>query len=453
MKRFGKFFVYAAILLSLAIGGCGFDLPLDADGGAAVDPTLSPPPAGRVWVKIPVPDDTARTLTGTDNPIFINYYEVYFYERTKDYLFTGTAKKGEQLVVSVIPGVTYEVLLVAGDSVTKTLLASSYNGSASIESGKINQVDLVLDYVKSDPAKGAPSDFTFTHTDVDPPIYDGFPSVSLYYVVDAVTVDGTNSGSNYAIDDTVKVLPTGIPINGSTGEVVLKITAVTGGSVTAAEVVQNGFWGVEPTGSDLSATNVSASGTDTLKFDLTFKQEGDATIPENIPWLTYEGAGATRTNDLKFKITTRGLEPIISAGGSGGSGEAHFSLEKAEFQLDPLINPSYKYEPIGSVKDETTAFASPFVLDTTPEAATASDSITLEYTLNKGALPTVNTYGMVYYRLSYKPFGGKGNAWSIRNGLDLIELDEGPRTRGSGVLVKIGDPGLFTSWVTVQVNN
>ncbi|MDR2785708.1 MAG: hypothetical protein LBB83_07320, partial [Treponema sp.] len=151
MKKFGKFFVYAAILLVLVIGGCEFGLPPDEE--AAADPTASPPPAGKVWVKIPLPDDSERTLTGTNNLTFIDYYEVFFVTREESSPFKptfeamGTAKPGEVLAVSVYPDETYSVLLLAGHYKTRALMASAYSGAFTVKANEVNTLDLTLLYI------------------------------------------------------------------------------------------------------------------------------------------------------------------------------------------------------------------------------------------------------------------------------------------------------------------
>jgi hypothetical protein len=166
------------------------------------------------------------------------------------------------------------------------------------------------------------------------------------------------------------------------------------------------------------------------------------------------GAGGIRTNPLGFKITTDGLKPLIDAGGTGGTGTANFSLKKAEFQLDPISNPGYGYPLFAPVRDTTAAYngTTPITLGTTGVTWTG-DSITLEYSLGENELPKESTYGRVYYRLIYVPFGdeNKGSSWFIGNGLDITDLDKGVRTRGAGVLVKIGTPGKFVSTVNVPV--
>jgi hypothetical protein len=451
MKKFGKFFVYAAILLVLVMGGCNIpvDVPVE---DAAVDPTSAPPPAGKVWVKIPLPDDSARTLGGTANSIFINYYEVYFLRRAvvadgvQEYLFSGTAKKGEQLVVSVVPDITYDVLLLAGDRTTMTLLASAYD-TFSIVSGQINQVDLALDYIESDPNTSASSHVKFTYTDKDVFEYDGVSAAGKYYEATTVAVNSGTENINYAVGDQLLV-------GASSNCIIVRVTKVDSNNSNAVETVA-----VEHKGRFASEDSVTApvlkriTGTGT-GATFTFVPTRGTDIPENVPWLTYLG---NRTNDLKFQIKTGNLGNLIAAGDTDAAGFGNFKLAKAKLVLDPLDQSVYKnFDPFTAVIDATTYndLFTPDDDDGTDLDAN-STGIAVTYTLDRTVLPekqnTPDTYGMLYYELNYYAFTTKGSRWIIRNGIDINAVDKGARTRGAGVLVKIGNPGPFVSTVPVQI--
>jgi hypothetical protein len=445
MRKFGQFFVYAAVLLVLVIGGCNIpvDLPVEE---AAVDQTSSPPPEGRVWVKIPLPDDGARTLTAADNPIFMNYYEVYFLRRAdgsdKEYLFSGSARKGEQLVVSVVPDITYDVLLLAGDSTTMTLLASAYK-TFSIVSGQINQVDLTLGYILSDP--GTPATFNFKFTYTDNTNFDGVSSADPYYEVPTAAVN--SGGSGYAIGDQLLV-------GSASPYIIVRVTGVdTGNSnaVTAVAVEYRGRFDTSTGVIGASSDIITGSGSGAT-FDFTPVLGTD--IPEDGPWLTYIG---NRTNALKFQIKTGGLGYLIAAGDTTAAGYANFKLAKAKLVLDPLDQSVYKeFAPFTPVIDNTTN-ASSFAPTKDGSAAldAVSTDIVVTYTLPAADLPekkgVTDTYGMLYYELEYYAFTNRGRKWTIRNGIDINTVDKGVRTRGSGVLVKIGNPGEFVSKVDVSV--
>jgi hypothetical protein len=453
MKKFGKFFIYAAILLILAIGGCGFDLPLDADGNAAVDPTLSPPPAGKVWVKIPLPADSARTLNGANNLAYIDYYEVVFLKRNKtngkienDYSATGSAKLGETLAVSVYPDVTYEVLLLAGHYKTRTLMASSY-GETAIVSGKVNRVDLALTYIKSNPL----DDFEFNYSGG---MADTKPKVtSAYFELPAkenITI--TAGSSDHVVGN--RFIGTGA---GGDLAAVIRVTGIgAGGVITEITVENKGRFASETqTVTWASLTVVSGTpngGAFTFPSGKLVAQTDN--IPDTIPWLSYIKDG---TNDLKFNIKTDGLTPLIAAGGPTGDGNTKFALVKADLKLIPFTG------TFVTVSDKTADYTPPtpdttFVVGSVTGVTVTADDITLPYVFANADLPSVgindsvNAYGLLYYELQYTAFGGNlGSTWKIRNGVTLNELDRGILSSGAGVLVKIGNPGKFTPRVDVQI--
>jgi hypothetical protein len=224
--------------------------------------------------------------------------------------------------------------------------------------------------------------------------------------------------------------------------------------VKAAKFVRGGPWTAVPTTiSNLTAENVvSSNGTGSLAFDLTF--EKGVTVPANIPWLTY--LGNRTTNDLKFQIKTGGLGNLIKAGSTTASGSSNFALQRAELVLESVDTNVYKtYTSFTPVKSDVTtsipiAGAAPSLTDT-------DTFIIVTHTLDRTKLPeaqsVTNTYGMLYYELTYQAFTSKGGKWFIRNGLDIIGIDKGVRTRGAGILVKIGNPGPFVSMVDVNVNH
>jgi hypothetical protein len=460
MKKLGKKFVYAALLLVLAISGCAFDVPLNT--GTAEDPavaSLPPPPDGHVWVKIPLSRSSARTLTAAADSALMNYYEVYFYRAAgagvQEYLFTGKAGKDEYLVVSVVPNVTYQVLLLAGDSATRTLMASSYT-TAQIVSGQINLVDLPLTYVESDPVASATSDFKFTHTDAT--TVDAVAAAGDWEVT-GVTAGG---GTGFAAGDllSMTIAASGGPNDEDIEKVYIRVTNVgAAGAITEAEVVQGGRWVADPSSYTVSNITIETGVGVTTGVTVAIGASNTISdIPKDIPWITYAiGAGGVpRTNPLEFEITTRGLGPLIAAKTAGGGANPELTLmKKAALRLFPLDSGKYDYPIFRGVENVITVFA------TTDITATADD-ITITYSLDQDKLPLFtaengdkanpNTYGALYYILDYYAFGDKGSKWTIRNGIDTSEVDRGEFTKGSGILVKIGNPGQFVSKVSVGVN-
>jgi hypothetical protein len=341
---------------------------------------------------------------------------------------------------------------LAGDQNTKSLLASAYDSAVPIVAGQINQVNLTLTYVISNSVNSAAAgsaDFKFTYTDSDTMgtttvAADGF---------EIATIEVTNPGTGYVAGDllTTEVNQT-FPDTSDLTTVYIKVLELDDqplGTIKKAVIVQGGRWSDNPATSGFTTTSVISVSGSGAQFKFTFKKAVD--IPAGVPWLTYlPGSSGARTKDLKFEITTKGLAPLIRAGG----GTSSFKLGKAQLQLVPLSDGErYTYAPFAKIVDATPTYASSF---TVPTADVKSDTITLKYTLGFNGLPTLfshSTYGMLYYILDYYPFGDKGNKWTIRNGIDTSEPDQGEITRGSGVLVKIGNPGIFVpSKVPVQMD-
>jgi hypothetical protein len=377
---------------------------------------------------------------GVNNLAYIDYYEVFFLKRNKtngnideDYSATGSAGLGETLAVSVYPDVNYEVLLLAGQYKTRTLMASSYNKAVPIVSGKINRVDLTLEYVKSNPL----ADFEFNYyggtVDTKP-----VTTPATYYELPPVkNITISTAGAGYAVG--ARLIGTGA---GGDLAAVLRVTGVDGsGGITDIAVENKGRF-ASATQSISWAVIGSGSNAD---FTLGLVAQTD-NIPDTIPWLSYINDG---TNNLKFKIKTDGLTPLIDAGGTAGSGSTNFELAKAELKLVP-----YSGDTFVPVSDETTAYGASFILDATTGATVYTAYISLEYAFPNANLPSpdTNAYGLLYYQLQYRAFGGdSGSTWTIRNGVGLAELDKGVLSSGGGLLVKIGNPGKFTPKVNVQV--
>jgi hypothetical protein len=156
-----------------------------------------------------------------------------------------------------------------------------------------------------------------------------------------------------------------------------------------------------------------------------------------------------RTKDLAFQIKTSGLKHLLAAGDSNAAGSANFGVAAAELWLYPVDYKKYGFPPFTPVGD--TSFSG----TTDLTAVDVDGSIQVKYSLDKAALPekqgVTDTYGMLYYRITYRAFGDKGSPWIIGNGIDINEVDNGPRSLGAGVLVKIGNPGPFVTKVDVQV--
>jgi hypothetical protein len=451
MRKFGKFFVFAAVLLVLAIGGCEFDIPTDAGTEAAVDPTASPPPEGKVWVKIPLSADSARTLTGTNNSAYIDYYEVFFLKRNKgngtvesDYSASGSAKLGETLAVSVYPDVTYEVLLLAGHYKTTTLMASSYNGAVPIVSGQVNRVDLTLTYITSNPT----ADYKFNYNGTYATGTAFSPKVTPaagYYELPPQEQITTASGTDYAIGDRLVLSD---PKDGSSGSLtliwapVITVTGIgTGGAITNISVENKGWFDASTAVATGTWTRITGTGTG-VNANFTFTPvKATDDIPVTIPWLSYINDG---TNGLTFEIKTGGLTPLLSAGGPTGEGYAKFKLTQADLRLIPLTDTGGSFIPVPNKVDT----------GVTPMVTSSTSDITVEYIFENGnlPLPSTNAYGLLYYKLQYRAFGGNmGSGWTIRNGITLNELDKGELSSGAGVLVKIGNPGKYTPKVGVNI--
>jgi hypothetical protein len=427
MQRFGKFFVYAAILLVLAVGGCGVDVPLDTGGNDAVDPTTSPPPAGKVWVKIPLPANSARTLTGTNNSTWIDYYEVFFVTRESTSPFKptfetmGTARPGEILAVSLYPSKTYSALLLAGHYRTRTLLASAYEGSITITPNTVNTIDLTLKYVESDPT----TDFEFTG------YYAGnttsyTPAGGTLYQLPAAEEITISGGSGvYAQGDRL-VISTGSTTTDLPG--VVRVEEVSGSTITKVSIENPGRFAYGAVVTSAASSYVTGSGGTGAAFTFTpvAVKFFDSTIPSaEVRWMSF----LTRTaGNLTVKLSTNNIMPLISAGNSTGTDK--FSLVKAELWLKPLTD---GFDPITEI------------LTTVQDMATASLSsgnLTLEYALDVSPIrPDTSKYGYFYNLLQYRAFNlDKGSTWTIKSGLDVNTFDTGATSSGSRVLVKIGNP-------------
>jgi hypothetical protein len=440
MKKLGNFFVYAALLLVLGIAGCAFDVPLNT--GTADDPALPPPPEGQVWVKIPLPQDGDRALAGDNkNSMFIDSYEVYFKSDSPELLFSGKAKRGEVLAAAVVPNVTYRVLILAGDSVTRTLIASAYT-EARIVSGQVNQVNLTLEYVESDVFNATNTDFKFTHFDVD--TADAVAAAGGWEVSKELTV--TSGGtSGYAVNDLLSATIADTTHNEEDLRTVyIRVTEVSSGVITKAEVVQGGRWAANPSSYTKTIAEVKCAGTPvgTPVFSFSFIDPDSTTIvgdiPKDIPWITYavSSTGSTRSKPITFKITTRNLASVIAAEGGG----ATLNLAKATIKLSPLYKNGYTNFQEASGTGTLAADAD-------------TGNITVTYSIAAADLPIFSnlgndgSYGILYYTADYSPFG-KGKTWSIRNGININQLDNIEQATGiaggTGILVKIGNPGIFT---------
>ncbi|MDR2177179.1 MAG: hypothetical protein LBP20_03950 [Treponema sp.] len=445
----------ACAVISLVLAGCG-QLTGPVGGGERegfIDPALPPVPEGQIRLAVPAPlpplpplpsNKQPRTLAGTSADVIgsIDYYEVYFYKEViaaePEYFFTGTAGRDEFIYVNVVPDVTYKVLLLAGDKKTKTLLASAYDGSVTIERGEANQVNLQLKYVKS-----GPDDFSFNYEDIasggliaNAIIGDGDPDTSGEANFEVSSVAVAAAGSGYAKGNLIsaKLGDTNAPT------LYLKVTEVSDtGGIVGTEIVQKCWWTSAATISNRVVTTITGTGS---AAQLTITTAASVDIPTNVPWITYAvtGPALTRTEDLKFTITTRELTPLINA--QGGA----LTLKKAVLTLRSLDTDGYDYPHFNALTSEistTTDFTSATIL--------TADSIALTYSFPAADVPSITqkTYGTLYYVLHYYPFGSKGAPWTIRNGIDTKAIDQSTPS-GSGILVKIGAPGEFKSQKTVE---
>jgi hypothetical protein len=449
MKKFEKLFVYAALLLVLGIAGCTFDIPVNAekpvDTETADDPTTAPPPEGQVWVKISLPQDGDRALAGdSKNSLFIDSYEVYFHQKSPQYLFFGSAKRGEVLAAAVVPNVTYEVLLLAGDSATRTLIASAYT-EAKIVSGQVNQVNLSLVYVESDVFDSTNKDFKVIYTDAAWADASSFDAIAAAdgYEVDTVTI--VTGGEGYTKGDVVSISSTtNVTSDQDINIVYIEVTEAgeTDGDITAIKVLQGGRWAANVSASSLEAVSVKSNATEEATFTLSVKKAVD--IPGDIPWITYvpykasTSNGTTRENPLVFDITTRGLGPLIKTEGASAT---TLPLANATIKLSPL----YKNGYAKFIEATGTGGLSPALVTVSSENV----GITVRYSILAADLPLFSvsdSYGILYYTADYSPFG-KGKTWSIRNGIDINRLDNSGQAAGfaggTGILVKIGNPGVF----------
>jgi hypothetical protein len=455
MKKFGKFFSYAAILLILGIGGCGFDPPLDT-GDAAADPTLSPPPAGKVWVKIPLPGDSARTLTGTNNLTFVDYYEVFFVTRDTSDIPTfedmGKAVPGEVLAVSVYPDETYSVLLLAGHYKTRALMASAYADAFKVEAGKVNTLNLELKYIKSDPTEHLSFTGYTPATGETSPVggYKPINGNDTYYQFKTVTV--SSGGTGYSKGDRLLLTPsTGFSAT-DLKPVVVVTEVINIDEIKKVSIENPGCFAGVVSGTASSAI-IGPTPNTTALFSFETETGDTNRIPDNVLWLSYIGgrgvAGNIASNPLVFTVKTDNIKPLLEAGGIAGKGSGHFAPQKVELRITDIQ--SGGFSPVQKV---VTPPAQP--TNFTVDADTDGGTITAKYTLDQAAdFPGAGQsgYGAMFYRLEYKAFGlDAGSPWSIRSGRDLLELDGGELSTGAAILVRIGNPGKYTDKVDVTLS-
>jgi hypothetical protein len=334
-------------------------------------------------------------------------------------------------------------------------MASAYSGAFTVKANEVNTLDLTLLYIQSDPK----TDLSFIgYTPDTGDATDYAPITGIYHEATEIKVaSGGSGGSNYTLGDRLLVNASSTP--GDLNPVGI-VTKVTGGTIEKVSIENPGRFNTAPSlvvGGFPSSYVTGDTGGIGATFDITVKDGAVNKIPANVPWLSYIGGRASPvpvpvpgSNSLVFNVKTDNIGPLLAAGGSTGSGD--FELKRAELRIAAIG--SSGFSPVRKVIDSPTlgtdysTVASP-TLPTLP-------SVTAIYTLNPATdFPGADEkgYGTLYYSLGYKAFGlDKGSTWSIRSGRDLSELDEGALSTGAAILVRIGNPGKFTSKVEVQIN-
>jgi hypothetical protein len=477
-KKLWKTVAGAAILLALAFGGCGFDLPQDTGPEGAVDPTLSPPPAGKAWVKIPAPglaNSAARTLDGANSSRYVDYYEVFFVTRASTgnnapdagSIVMGKAGLGETLAVAVYPDEAYSVLLLAGQKQTKMLLASSYKDSFTIVPGQINTLDLPLQYVTSNPV-----DNDFTYNGYLPLPQTGDPSDSTAYK--PVTGTAFTQLKSIAIDNGGTGFQPGNLIaiefdDTSTEDLkpVVRVTEVEGNVIKAVVIENPGRLAGADAPEDVAALTLLPVGANGDLDDVTFKDivfEPIAVnhIPAGVPWLAYVGGrSATGVQQpLIFNVTTKGLDPLLDAGGSTGKGATNVQLYRTELWIQP-VGENTKFQPLHKLKlknlplDAGPVEGTDYTV-TAPSGTAGTGAITAKYKLVAPAnFPPADQpgWGALFSRIDYRAFGlDKGSIWTIRSGFNLTEVDKGTANKGAAILVRIGNPSKYGGGDKLEVS-
>jgi hypothetical protein len=168
----------AVFAVSLVLGACDvIESPKEtAPLGelAENDPAYTVPDAdGKVRVKIQVPADDARSLTGVTAKRYADFYEVIFKDRTEilPIYYSDSKPAGETLAVQIPVGHHYDILFLAGYDKSKRVLVGSsfindkdangvarYNPPSSttglgylIEAGKVNVVEIGITPVTVNP--------------------------------------------------------------------------------------------------------------------------------------------------------------------------------------------------------------------------------------------------------------------------------------------------------------
>jgi hypothetical protein len=435
MKRL---FLLALPLLAAALLACNFQAP-QAPG----DDEFGPLPEGYAWVSLNI-GNGSRTLSAATNAIYLNYYEVYFRKHGETVApFMGSAKEGQPLRVAVEADISYDVLLLGGNYEYKTLLASAFSNDASgysstgegvpIVSGKVNQINLTLVQVTSEPDATGGTYFQYDAND------DGSLGVTEIPKRDRIvyslstdirpTAFSLGSGGTGFSNDEVLTYSTNA-IDGRVAKI--KVTSVSSGIIDGFQVLDYGRF--SSSASFSSAVSFSGGNGSGATFSGTAVL-ADSVENTKIPWISI---ALNRNNNLPIQITTGGLDPLAQAG--GGS----LSLESEKLNLRP-VNTDTPFNPVSVDTGVTEAFTSGTVLN---------GALTLTYTITTSTLPSEPNYGRLYYELVYYPFGQNtwGTKWSIRNGLDPTTLDKDAGTQGGGILVVIGEHSSYTpSMATAEI--
>jgi hypothetical protein len=402
------------------------DVPVEE---AAADPTTSAPPAGKVWVKIPLPDDSARTFSGTNNSTWIDYYEVFFVTRdgAKPVFETmGTATPGNILAVLLYPSKVYDALLLAGNYNTRTLLASAYKANVAIVPNTVNNVNFTLAYVESDPT----SDFEFTgYYEGDTTSYK-LATGSLYQFPPVKDITISNGGNGYTKGDRLVVS------HGSLGDLpgVVKVEEAPAGAITKISIENPGRFAAGTAVTNVTSVTITGSNSSaTFSFTPVSGSLWNASIPDGTRWMSF----ITRSSSsdlLTVQLSTKKIKALIDAGDD--TGKSNFSLVKAELWLKPLVegfDPVYKLFPATGPDYDVTG-------DSNQSAS--GDTLTLKYGLDVSNIPSgTDAYGFLYNLIQYRAFNlDKGSTWSIRSGLNVNAFDTGATSSGARVLAKIGNP-------------
>ncbi|GHV88988.1 hypothetical protein AGMMS50267_13480 [Spirochaetia bacterium] len=156
--------------------------------------------------------------------------------------------------------------------------------------------------------------------------------------------------------------------------------------------------------------------------------------------------------NFEAKVTTRGIAPLVNAQNPATPDLDGNTFARAALNIDRYVGPHFA-DPVPPALAATPTPGSDY---TTPDGGT----IELTYSIPVGDLPSVVTYGKLYFDLTYYAFSDStdpaaGQPWHIRNGYKNTELDKEPASHlGGAVLLIIGthtDPDDLRRLIEVEI--